>query len=173
MSDAFWSARDLLQDRDFLLSAAVSLVAVIIIGSLLAYFLSEDKIIVTPIAEISFVDAPQKFKDSPKPISELYQLTQIGGMKKKQVAAENGYVWSGFIVSIGRLCKMDMNKNYIVIIRTYTRMMAATADITQKTCDLMNELSDDEEIYAISDIPLNSESKRVYLSMKIPNYSYR
>src|ERR1700730_4821554 len=166
MSDAFWSVRDLLRDRTFLLSATVSLVAIIIVGSLLAYLLSQDKIVVTPITEISFVDAPQKFKSMAKPISELCQLAELGDSKSK-VAAENGYIWSGFVISLDELCqKEDINKKYVVVIKTRARMIAGTANISHKTCDIIKTLSDDEAICAISDTRFNSESKEVFL--KIP-----
>ena len=71
------------------------------------------------------------------------------------------------------LVLIRVNKNYVVVIKTHTRMMAGTANIGPKTCDLIKALSDNEAIYAISDIPLNSESRKVYLSMKIPNYIYK
>jgi len=175
MSDAFWTLHDLREDRAFLLSVAMSLAVVTIVGFSSAYLLSRDKIALTPIVEISFVNAPQKFKNMPKPISELYQLTELGGAKSRE-AKENGYIWSGYVVSWEQLCQRKVSEkadNFVFVYKIGTRLMAGTAKIGPKTCDIIKNLNDDEAICAISDTKFNEESKQVFLSMKIPNYIYK
>jgi hypothetical protein len=166
MSDAFWSVRDLIRDRAFLLSAALSFGVVLIVGFSLGYLLSLNKIAVTPIAEISAevstseLHYQREIERNIKPLSGIFQLASVDFSNPRidsETFSFKSQIWHGFLAELETFCQMShdqINDHKVgvwiggefkvfgvdtianVIVKTPDRVMAGIIKFGPKTCEI-------------------------------------
>lgn len=188
MSDAFWSVRDLIRDRAFLLSAALSFGVVLIVGFSLGSLSSLNKIAVTPIAEISA--EVSTLERNIKPISGIFQLTSVDLSNPRidsEILTFKAQKWHGFLAELATFCQMShdqINDHKVgvwvggqfmqfgvdtianVIVKTSDRITAGVIKFGPKTCEIAKNLNNSEQIYVVSDRPFeNIESTQTYFSI--------
>jgi hypothetical protein len=184
--------RDLLRDRAFVWSAALSIAVTVIFISTSIYLFGFDKINITKIAQVSITEVNKDSRENEinaKPISGIFQLANrdfSAPRTDEDIAALESQIWHGYLIKLETFCQISNTYNQNVgvwiagkftplheigisanvIVKATNRTTAGIIKINAKTCELAKTLNDNEQIYIVSDAPVSeTESYKTYLSI--------
>jgi hypothetical protein len=159
MRDDFYPIVDLLRNRAFGVSFAVSVVTFAGILVTVALFLKSQRIVMHPVAQVSFVGPPTT---PGTPVSPISEISTPANLNKDTIL-------QGWILSLDDLCKAEHpipRRNSVVLVKKSNEITAATAKFGSRTCALSADLGSGEKIYVTSDVPFPGiESEKKYVSV--------
>jgi hypothetical protein len=152
----------LLRNVAFLSSFAASAIAVagIVVG--VWSFLKSQRILIHPVARVSFVEPPTTPGTQVSPMSAISTPANLN----------KDSILQGWILSLDDLCKAEhpiSPRNSVVLVKKSNEITAATAKFGSRTCALSGDLGKGEKIFVTSDVPfpgIDSEKKYVSVDSK-------